>query len=84
MKIGFKKSLDFPEYRNVHGGHRVCFLDGQEKDLPESTVQELLGSFPDNFYLVKEISEPPEDKMIRKQEIRPRKKRKSPKFKKIE
>ncbi|MCK4648697.1 hypothetical protein KAT51_04150 [bacterium] len=84
MKIGFKKSMDLPEYRNVHSCGRVCFLDGQVKDIPDTTARELLRDFPDNFYSLeelaepRELAEPPEDKMIRKQEAKTksRKKRK--------
>lgn len=89
MKIGFKKSTDFPEYRNVHNCGRVCFLDGQVKDISDATARELLRDFPDNFYSLeelaepKELAEPPEDKMIRKPEIKPGKKRRTPRFKKI-
>jgi len=90
MDIKFKKSTDLPEYRNVHEGQRIRFLDGEIKDVPDTTAQELLEDFPDNFLPLKELvepkelAEPPEDKMIRKQEIKPGKKRRTPKFKKIE
>ena len=84
MDIKFKKSTDLPEYRNVHKGQRIRFLDGEIKDVSDTTAQELLEGFPDNFLPAKELAEPPEDKMIRKQEIKPGKKRKTPRFKKIE
>lgn len=90
MKIGFNKSIHLEEYHGFYEGEPVDFIDGEKKDIDIEKARKLLEDFPDNFYSLKELAkpkelaEPPEDKMIRKEEIKPGRKRKTPRFKKIE
>jgi hypothetical protein len=71
MRVKFTATEGFALYRGWHGGERVIFAPGEERDLPEVKAKELLLNFPANFRLIeapisREIGAAPVDRMTRK------------------
>ena len=60
--LEFKGGVNFMEYHS----HRVDFVDGEEKEVPDDVGDYLLGDFPEYFEEVKtrDISEPVKHRMI--------------------
>ena len=61
-KLRFKGGVNFMEYHS----HRVDFVDGEEKEVPDDVADYLLGDFSGHFEEVKtrDISEPVKHRMI--------------------
>ncbi|HCS49760.1 MAG TPA: hypothetical protein DIW61_16560 [Candidatus Aminicenantes bacterium] len=72
MRVKFTATEQLAAYRGWHGGRRVIFAPGEEKDLPEAKAEELLRDFPRNFgpaeiaVMSREIETAPVDRMMRK------------------
>jgi len=60
-KIRFKGMVNFPAYHS----HRVDFVDGEEKEVPDDLAEYLIDGFPECFIEIKEMKKPVKDKMLR-------------------